>query len=434
MSPSLSHRIIFRFWAPLAGTWLLMAVEGPFIAGMMARMPNPEANLATYGLAFAFALILEAPIMMLLSAGALFIRNEQSFKVLLRFSLILNGICTLGACLVVYPPIYKSLISWLAPPQEALPYLHKTLVFLIPWPGAIGLRRFYQGFLISLGQTKKITWGTTLRVTSMLGVCLILPILYPDLPGSYVGACALSSGVCLEALGVFLLARPYESSLKKEDSLLTLSTISRFYVPLALTSCIALAAQPMITFFLGKCSRPLESLAVMPVINGLVFVFRGLGLSFQEAALALLGPDEQGARELTSFSYLITGIATAGLVLLAFTPLSTLWFQHISGLSQSLADLAHGPLQLMVVIPLFAFQNSLQRALAMRRSQPSLITWAMIGEVSVISVGMFLGSQSSQAGALVACGSVALGRVVGYGTLTLSLIQSQTQKRRISAF
>ena len=46
----------------------------------------------------------------------------------------------------------------------------------------------------------------------------------------------------------------------------------------------------MVTFFMGQSRHAIESLAVLPVILGLTFVFRSIGLSYLEAVIALIGP------------------------------------------------------------------------------------------------------------------------------------------------
>ncbi|MCW8984878.1 MAG: hypothetical protein OQK55_06020, partial [Thermoanaerobaculales bacterium] len=66
---SLTLRGVFRFWRPLAATWLMMAVEGPFLAAIIARLPEPTYNLAAYGVAFSLALVAEAPVIMIMSAA-----------------------------------------------------------------------------------------------------------------------------------------------------------------------------------------------------------------------------------------------------------------------------------------------------------------------------------------------------------------------------
>ncbi len=60
---------------------------------------------------------------------------------------------------------------------------------------------------------------------------------------------------------------------------------------------LGLAVYPMVTFFMGRAPSPVESLAVFPVVNALSFIFRAMGLSYQEVAIALLGKEyEQRAK------------------------------------------------------------------------------------------------------------------------------------------
>ena len=55
---NLDFKRVLLFWLPLAATWLMMSVEGPFLSAVIARMAEPKFNLAAYGVAFAFALII----------------------------------------------------------------------------------------------------------------------------------------------------------------------------------------------------------------------------------------------------------------------------------------------------------------------------------------------------------------------------------------
>ncbi len=89
-STRLTARTILAFWYPLAATWLMMAVEGPYVAAIIARLPNPTVNLAAYGVAFSFAFLTEAPITMVLTAANALARDRQSFLALRRFMTLLN--------------------------------------------------------------------------------------------------------------------------------------------------------------------------------------------------------------------------------------------------------------------------------------------------------------------------------------------------------
>ena len=76
----LTYKKIFYFWLPLAATWLMMSVEGPYLAALIARSPEPKFNLAAYGVAYSLALIIEAPIIMIMSASVALVKNKDSSK------------------------------------------------------------------------------------------------------------------------------------------------------------------------------------------------------------------------------------------------------------------------------------------------------------------------------------------------------------------
>ena len=64
-----SYRLVLKNSLPLLATWMMMAVEGPFLAAVMARLPFPKENLAAFGISFSLGLLLEAPIIMLMAAS-----------------------------------------------------------------------------------------------------------------------------------------------------------------------------------------------------------------------------------------------------------------------------------------------------------------------------------------------------------------------------
>jgi hypothetical protein len=160
--------------------------------------------------------------------------------------------------------------------------------------------------------------------------------------------------------------------------------ISGFYYPLALTSILALGVHPMVTFFLGKSRMALESLAVMPVILSLVFIFRSLGLSYQEVAIALLGEAGRNLQRLRNFAGMLALSVSGGLALIAFTPASQVWFQKISGLSPALAGFANLPTRILVLIPALSVILSMQRGVLVAFKKTKPITVATMIEVVCI--------------------------------------------------
>jgi progressive ankylosis protein len=143
--------------------------------------------------------------------------------------------------------------------------------------------------------------------------------------------------------------------------------------------------QPMLTFFMGRSPSPVESLAVFPVVHALSFLFSALGLSFQEAAIALLGRQCEHARPIARFGAGLALAASGGLALVAFTPLATTWFETVSGLSPELASVALTPARVVVLLPALSVILAFERAVLVQRRTTGPITAATAIEVAAIA-------------------------------------------------
>jgi hypothetical protein len=429
-----TQKAIFLFWLPLAATWIMMSVEGPFLAAVIARLADPRFNLAAHGIAFAFALLIEAPVIMMMSASTALAENRLSFKRLRNFTYALNALITAVQLLILIPPVFRFLmLDLIAVPGEVADLTYWALWILLPWPGAIGYRRFYQGLLIRDGLTRLVAVGTVIRLTAMASTGLSLFFsLRP--PGAWVGAAALSMGVVAEGIASRIMARGSvrkllatpevgddrgarrggtddESKAREEE--LTYRRIIRFYYPLALTSIIGLAAQPLLTFFMGRAVAPLESLAVFPVVISLNFLFRSMGLSFQEVGIALMGKNHEHIRSLARFATVL-GLAAMGcLALVAFTPLVDFWFVTVSGLTPELAEFALVPTAILVPIPFLSVLLSFQRGILVvaRRTRPITVATALeVGGIALLFP--LLGWRAGMIGVTAAATAILFGRLM----------------------
>jgi len=414
-----TQKSILFFWLPLAATWIMMATEGPFLAAVIARLPDPTFNLAAHGVAFALAILIEAPVIMLMSAATSMVKDRSSFLKLRNFS---RALClgTTGVLLVVLiPPVYDVLIPGaMGVPREVAELTYGALWFMLPWPSAIGYRRFLQGVLIRSGKTKLVAYGTVIRLAAMLMAALI-GFFVLGIPGAWVGALSLATGVTVEAVAArFMAAETVRALLNGEiDSGTTpevsYADIARFYWPLALTSLIGLSVQPMLTFFMGRSIAPVESLAVFPVVHSLSFFFRSMGLAFQDTSIALMGDRYQNYRELRTFAWFLGGATSLGLALVAFTPLSDVYFTGISGLPPVLADYALTPTRVIVLLPAMSVLLSLQRALLVESRRTQHITVASGLEVATVAITFsILGFGFDLVGATAAFSAFFAGRLM----------------------
>jgi len=391
----LDTRQILRFWAPLSVTWLLMAVEGPFLAAVIARMADPKYNLAAYGVAFAIALVVEAPIIMIMSAATALVKNSQTYHILRRFTHALNILITVTMLIMVAPPVFEFLtLRLIGLPPEVARLTRFACYILIPWPAAIGYRRFYQGILIISNRTRRVAYGTMVRLLCMSGTAMGLFFL-SSYDGVLVAAAALTMGVSGEALAIRLMVGDSKRTLTMINRsgipvpYLGLRRIARFYTPLALMSILSLGVHPLVTFFVGWSPRALESLAVLPVINSLVFVFRALGLSYQEVAIALMSADQERYLRIRAVgSYILVG-STLGIGLITWTPLADFWFQGVSGLTPELAAFSLLPAQIMTLLPAQAVWISLQRAILVFREKTQPLSVATMIEMGGIGLVLY---------------------------------------------
>lgn len=408
---------VVLFWLPLAATWLMMGAELPYIAAIVARMPEATISLAAFGVAVSLAWLIESPIMMLLSAATALVRDRASYLALRRFTHLLNALVTLGMMVLAVPPVFSFVGETLIGlPPEISRIAETTMIILVFWPAAIGYRRFYQGILVRNKLTRLVAYGTAIRLGAMSVTAAILALTF-RMPGAILGALALLVGVVVEAAASRWMARGVVRSLMSSDevaegTLLTLPAIWRFYFPLALTSMIAMAMGPLVTFGLARGRAPIESLAIWPVVQSIGFLFRSGGIAFQEVGIAFAGLGREDDRVVARTAGWLGLLASLALAIFALTPLETLWFERVSGLLPELAAFAVWPMRLMILLPALDFLLALQRSRWIAGHRTEVITYATAIEAAAVAATLLITvSTLDLAGAVAGSIAMLLGRL-----------------------
>jgi hypothetical protein len=353
---------IFRVWWPLAASWVLMGAELPALSAIVARLPNPEINLAAYGgVVFPLSLIIESPIIMLLAASTALSRDLDSYHKLRRFMMTAGAGLTALHILVAFTPLYYFVVEKLiGAPAEIVEPARAGLMIMTPWTWSIAYRRFNQGVLIRFDHSKAIGVGTMIRLGADLAVLLAGYVL-GNIPGIIVATSAVAAGVVCEAIYIGIVVQPVIKSqvetAQAEKVPLTLRAFLDFYIPLAMTSLLTLLVQPIGSAALSRMPQALSSLAVWPVVSGLIFMLRSMGVAYNEVVVALLD-EPRSAKNLRRFAVLLATGTTALLLAITATPLSEIWFGRISGLSPGLASLAIAGMWISLPMPgLSVFQS-----------------------------------------------------------------------------
>ncbi len=404
--------IVFRTWWPLAASWLLMGAELPVLSAIVARLADPEINLAAYGgIVFPLALIIESPVIMLLAASTALSKDWDSYIKIRRFMMITAGIMTSIHVLIAFTPFYYFVVdSILNAPAEIIEPARIGMMIMTPWTWSIAFRRFNQGVLIRFGHSQTITIGTLIRLSTDTLV-LVSGYLIRSIPGIIVAASAVALSVIAEAAYVGVVVKPViNNQLRLEPPVedpITLSSFLNFYIPLAMTSLLTLLALPIGSAALGRMPLSLASLAVWPVISGLVFMFRSLGVAYNEVVVALL--DKVGSSsDLKKFALRLALFTSLALGMMAATPLSHFWFNLVSGLSNQLAEMARIALWLAIPLPaMAAMQSWYQGGLLFGRKTKGITEAVVIYLVSIsgiLVVGVWKGEFAGLYIAMIAMG------------------------------
>lgn len=395
---ALSLREIGEMWWPLAVSWLLMSVEGPAHSAVVARLSNPEINLAAWGgIVFPLALIIESPVVMLLSASTALSRDWEAYRRLRRIAMVLGGILTVVHIAVAFTPLYDIVVRYIIQaPEVTIEPGRLGLMIMTPWSWAIAYRRFQQGAMIRFGHTRAVGIGTVVRMTAN-GMVLLVGFLLKWVPGIAVAASAVATGVIAEAVYAGLRVRPIVDSqircAPREAQPLTLRRFAGFYVPLALTSLISFFVSPIGSAAMSRMPSALDSLAAWPVISGLIFMLRSPGLAYSETVVALL--DREGAFSTLRRFAAILAIGSLFLIgLVVATPIAIVWLSTVMALPSQLVALGRQALWWALLLPSLALLQSWYQGMIVHsertRGITESVTLYLVVIAAVLGVGVTL--------------------------------------------
>lgn len=356
-----SLKRILKTWWPLAASWLLMALEGPSLSAVMARMADPEINLAAYGgVVYPLALLIESPVIMLLAASTALSKDWNSYRRLRQYMMISGATLTaLHLLLAATPAYYWFVGSVIHAPEEIIEPARVGLLLMLPWTWSIGYRRFQQGVLIRSGHANAVGIGTVIRLLAD-GIGLAIGYVANVFPGIVVATCAQSAGVISEAAYSGLRVRPILAqsfSKNQPGEGITWREFGVFYFPLAVTSLLSLVWQQIGSAALSRLPLALASLAIWPVISGLVFLLRSLGFAYNEVVVALLG-FQGSSRNLRKFTWMLSLGVLALQLIITFTPFAAIWFAKVTALAPELAELARAVFWLALPVPVMSVLTS----------------------------------------------------------------------------
>lgn len=400
---ALSQKRILLTWLPLAASWLLMALEAPYISAALARLSEAERMIAAFGLAMSLSITIESPVISLLATSTALARNRQNYLMLRRFTVHLMVATTLVQFLLGWSPLFDVVVKdWLGVPTSLLAPVRLGLQLMLPWSAAIAWRRFRQGIMIRFGHSGQVGRGTVLRLVGSAGTASILAYLL-HAPGIVAGALALSIGVIAEAIYAHFASAPLIAEKFGKDAKpgsqvkLGYGELVNFHWPLATSNLLFLFTQPIIAAALARSPDPELNLAAWPVLNGLLFITRAPEMALPEVTIAL-NDEKESQAALRRFGLGVGLALMAFLALVALTPLSGFYFHTLIGVTTDLSSIAQQGAVLALLMPLALSFVTTSRGLltARRNTRPQAV--AMVLELATLILVLVIGVLLHQPG------------------------------------
>ena len=411
-------RTLFGLWLPLAVSFELMMLEGPTTQGAIGRLPNPQLHLAAMGLALSLSLLVESPVIMLLATAIALVKDGTTFRALRRFVVTLAVGCTALTALVAFTPLFRIItVGWMGQPLPIARAAQPAMQIMLFWTAAIAWRRFYQGVLVKYDQTRKVSWGTAIRLVAA-ATTVVLLTLGGRLPGAQVGACALMAGVIVEAIATTLFALPLVRGRIKDHTdestpPLTQARIWQFHAPLAATTLLTLLAQPMTSAALARLPGSRETLAAWPVTFLLLLILRGWGLALQEITVAH-ARDVSTRPALQRFAWVVGGVTSLATLVIVTTPLIFVYFHHVLHLPGGLQGPARLGVAIGLLMPLITSLGSWARGLLVAGGATRAVYQGMGLNLATHGLLLILGIWMRLPGMLVAAAAFSLAAIVEY--------------------
>ncbi len=416
--------MIFRTWWPLALSWFMITVEQPILAAVVARRAEPKVQLAAWGMAFFLVIVLSAPSISMLAASTALSKDRASYRQGRRYMLWLSvGLTGLHALLAFTPVFELVVLGLISAPAELVEPVRNGVRLMLPFVPSLAIRRYQYGVLIRTDMARAVGVGTSMRLALEIGVAAYF-FRFTQLDGVAIASTAISTGVVFEAIYATIRVRSVVQRQLVEEvdggPPLTLPRFMRLYLPLVVTTLMQFLLQPMVSASLSRMPDSLGSLALWPVLYGILLMTNSAAIAFVEVAIVHL--ERPGSIEALGRFALGLGLSLAIVpMVLAWTPLGDLWFLRFAALPVELVGLAKEALWLTIPLPALMTLASMLQGTLINGQRTRSITEADSLSLAAVAVILTLGTILG-GGACLEAGGVSESVLCGVSGVSVAMV------------
>lgn len=313
---------LILFYLPMGASALLASLTHVIISGVLARSPHPDLTISGYALALSLSFILEQAIAPLRQTSAKYVKDQHSFREMVRMIVTIVGIIALFNALIAWTPLGRLLFHYVFGAQDSLldatVNAYQILMFVNVFSAA---RSLYQGIIIQHLLTKWMTIGILIRLFVM-GLMSWAMVSWNLTNDSRYGALLFLAGMAIEsAVACFeghSLARRLPDKLPSHPISRWKPDIFPFYMPLLYGSIVSIVIGPATNAAMNQSLDPIQAIAAFAVASNLAGLIAGFASFLHQAVLNF---HEQQPRHVLVLTTALSIISTALVASLAWTPL-----------------------------------------------------------------------------------------------------------------
>jgi hypothetical protein len=138
---------------------------------VVARLVAPEIHLAAWGgTVWPLALVVESPIIMLLSASTALSKDRDSYLRLRRFMMRASAVLTVLHVWIAFTPLYYVVaVEMIGAPAEIVEPGRLGMMIMVPWTWSIAYRRCYDTLILTFGQYRPQVYLENYRHRAVVG-------------------------------------------------------------------------------------------------------------------------------------------------------------------------------------------------------------------------------------------------------------------------
>lgn len=385
-----AYRTLFHFFIPLCISASLVTISHVIINSTLARAPNPAIVIATYSVAMSLFGVFERCAIIIRQTCATLVRDRHSFNLVSRLTIYVLSAIMMISLLIAYTPIgawfFGSVLGVKDHLIEPTLSVYKVLMFVTIFSG---IRVLYHGVIISNLRTKWLTIGMIIRLICMALLAWILLKLGLVNHG-YIGAYIFLVGMVIEAIVSMIEGRSLVKKMprkKPDHPVVHQSHVMRFYLPLLLASLIAVIISPTINGVLGSSGKAEVAIASFAVASSILQLLLSFSSYLHQIVINFF---EKDTRKVFKFTFIVSMIPMALLIIIAYSPLGTWLFEQVMGVSGELLDQSLLAFKFFIIFAIFFPWLDFLNGILMLKGQTKVMTFTQVGNVSITIIALFL--------------------------------------------